>query len=190
MCRFHANRIERILIKHLHKTPSWLRWPQAAETNSYCVAQPRTFHNAATAAVRPKVYTNRVQFMFRRSFPQKTAHRNKNCIGNKTFIALNAVNSVPGVIRNSVIAEPVNFNVSLRNIAVKWLTSNFVNGRSWVLIAARKHLILTVVHNHSREILGGFLKTYPDIHLKSSSRNTLHFDADTTKHGVEFQSGM
>jgi hypothetical protein len=38
--------------------------------------------------------------------------------------------------------------------------------------------------------LGGFLKTYPDIYLKSSSGNTLHFDADTTKHGVEFQSGI
>jgi hypothetical protein len=60
-----------------------------------------------------------MQFMSKRSLPEETPHRNKNCIGNKTFIAPNAVNSVPSVIWNSVIAQPVNINENLLNMAVK-----------------------------------------------------------------------
>jgi hypothetical protein len=57
----------------------------------------------------------------------KTAHRNKNCIGYKTFIAFSAVNVLPNFIVGFVIAGIANFKAALPNVVVNRLPLLFRN---------------------------------------------------------------
>jgi len=83
--------------------------------------------------------------MFYRSLiSSETAHRNKNCIGNKTFISLKAVNFLPDLIMNSVTTDPVDFYAAaLLCVAVVLLALCFVIGRPLVLTSAKRLAILT-----------------------------------------------